>query len=136
MTQPESENGKQTVRETQVWWVQGKKANKDFRSALSFHRENATLSETGSNEKADPEHDVYEEEGHHVDGITSQLRRHSHTPAIADSREANGRRRCHNDVCLDSDSPPAGRCLNGRPEERRGCTVRNDMLHAGSFRIR
>jgi len=34
------------VRPTQVWFVQGKKANKNFRSAFAVHRENATLQET------------------------------------------------------------------------------------------
>lgn len=34
------------VQPTQVWFVQGKKANKNFRSALALHRENATIQET------------------------------------------------------------------------------------------
>lgn len=55
----------QEVRPTQVWFVQGKKANKEFRSALSLHRENATLSEKDV-EQADPQPDVNKEEGQHV----------------------------------------------------------------------
>jgi len=34
------------VQPTKVWFVQGKEANKNFRSALALHRENATLQET------------------------------------------------------------------------------------------
>lgn len=56
------ENG---VRTTQVWFVQGKAANKAFRSALQLHRENATVGENKENippethddQKGDPEHD-------------------------------------------------------------------------------
>lgn len=57
-----------------VWFVQGKKANKAFRSALSLHRENATLSEVQSkdDEKAGPQHDGTEEEGH--DAVSQEHR--------------------------------------------------------------
>lgn len=49
-----------------VWFVQGRKANKAFRSALALHREDATLSEVQGthDEKADTQHDVPKEEGH------------------------------------------------------------------------
>lgn len=49
-----------------VWFVQGKKANKAFRSALALHRENATLSEVQGqdHEKAGPQHDQSQEAGH------------------------------------------------------------------------
>lgn len=53
---------------TQVWFVQGKKNNKAFRTALSLHRENADLSEANKenippedDKKKDPEHDQCKE---------------------------------------------------------------------------
>lgn len=53
---------------TQVWFVQGKAANKAFRTALSLHRENATLSENKENippdvKEADPQRDLNKEKG-------------------------------------------------------------------------
>jgi hypothetical protein len=42
---------------TQVWIVQGKAQNKAFRTALSLHRENATLNpETANVEEVYPQH--------------------------------------------------------------------------------
>lgn len=56
---PISEHG---VRPTQVWFVQGKKANRAFRSALALHREDASLQEEKDlpkthDEKENPQHD-------------------------------------------------------------------------------
>jgi len=49
---------------TRVWFVQGKKNNQAFRTALALHRENANLSEANKenippedDKKKDPEHD-------------------------------------------------------------------------------
>ena len=56
--------------QTPVWFRKGKKADQEFRSALSLHRENATLSENKENvpphdvKKADTQHDEPEETGH------------------------------------------------------------------------
>ena len=66
---PISEHG---VRPTSVFFLQGKKANKDFRSALALHRQNAqenleTLVPKDSQENDSQEHtqpDLDEEEGH------------------------------------------------------------------------
>lgn len=59
---------------TQVWFVQGKKKNKEFRSALALHREQATLSENKENippgkddVEEDPQPDEPEKEGHDVE---------------------------------------------------------------------
>jgi len=44
------------VQPTQVWFVQGKKNNRVFRTALSLHRENATLNpQTANVEETHPE---------------------------------------------------------------------------------
>lgn len=62
---PKSEHG---VRPTTVWFVQGKKANKAFRSALALHREETSISETHlpktHDEKENPQHDVPEKAGY------------------------------------------------------------------------
>lgn len=55
------------VRTTQVWFVQGKKANQTWRTALQLLRENATLHEENKEnippdvEKADPKYDKSKE---------------------------------------------------------------------------
>jgi len=47
------------IHPTQVWFVQGKENNRAFRTALSLHRENATLHpQTGDVEEKYPKHDV------------------------------------------------------------------------------
>jgi len=54
-------------RPTEVWFVQGKKANRAFKASLN--RENATLSEKPdhnpptSHEKTYPQHDLNKKEG-------------------------------------------------------------------------
>jgi len=50
------------IQPTQVWFVQGKKNNQAFRTALSLHRENATLNpSTADVEEKHPKHDVRKE---------------------------------------------------------------------------
>jgi hypothetical protein len=50
------------VHPTEVWFVQGKKNNSVFRTALNFHRENATLHpQTANVEEEHPQHDVKKE---------------------------------------------------------------------------
>jgi hypothetical protein len=45
------------IQPTVVWFVQGKENNKAFRTALSLHRENATLNPESANvEEAYPQH--------------------------------------------------------------------------------
>lgn len=55
---PKSEHG---VRPTTVWFVQGKKNNKAFRSALALYREDATLS--ANKENIPPEDDKAKDPG-------------------------------------------------------------------------
>jgi len=55
------------IHPTQVWFVQGKKNNKAFRSALSLHRENATLHpETANVQETYPKRVINEETKHDV----------------------------------------------------------------------
>lgn len=64
ITPPQSPKADHGVRPTEIWFVQGKKANKAFRTALSLHREDASLSEDlpkTHDEKENPEHDVPKE---------------------------------------------------------------------------
>lgn len=60
-----SETPQNGVRQTQVWFVQGKKANKEFKPPR-FIREEASLSENKENippddKKADPQHNESKE---------------------------------------------------------------------------
>lgn len=73
LTPPQSPISEHGVRPTTVWFVQGKKNNKAFRTALSLHRENCTLSENKENippEAHDKEKDTgcdeSQEAGHHA----------------------------------------------------------------------
>ena len=68
MTQPDSQDAVRPTeaRPTQVWFVQGKKANKDFRSALALHRQEATLYEARNVNKVNPEQDEPQETQHNV----------------------------------------------------------------------
>jgi len=81
MTLPESQSPARHVRfannarPTEVWFVQGKKANRAFKAALN--RENATLSEKTdldppprNDEAKDSQRHIPEEEGHN-DGRSS-----------------------------------------------------------------
>jgi len=54
---PQQNNGVPPILPVQVWFVQGKAQNKAFRTALSLHRENATLHpETANVEEKHPQH--------------------------------------------------------------------------------
>ena len=71
MTPPASQrylNGSNGVREAKVWFVQGKKANRDFQTALALYRENATLSDKAQDDvpEENPERFVQEEAGHNA----------------------------------------------------------------------
>lgn len=59
-SQNPAQHATETAKPTEVWFVQGKKANKNFRSALAIHRENATLTETDG-KKDDPQHRITKE---------------------------------------------------------------------------
>jgi hypothetical protein len=67
LSPPPSLNGSPTSATQGVWLVQGKKANKTFRSALSLHRETANLSEDKAKDdtKIDIESHVSQEAGYH-----------------------------------------------------------------------
>lgn len=68
LTPPPSLDGSPPSSTQGVWLVQGKKANKAFRSALSLHREEANLSEETVSEndpKVNTQCNVTQEEGHH-----------------------------------------------------------------------
>lgn len=47
------------VLPTSVWFVTGKKNNKAFRTALSLHRQNATLQETNIPNPSQEEHEEH-----------------------------------------------------------------------------
>lgn len=59
-----AQHAEEEVRPTQVWFVQGKEANKNFRTALTLHRENATLHEKSHVYQSDLEQDKPEEAQH------------------------------------------------------------------------
>lgn len=70
LTPPQSPISEHGVRPTSVFFVQGKKANKAFRSALALHRQNAQenlealLPREEDDSQANPQPHVDKEEGH------------------------------------------------------------------------
>lgn len=55
------------IHPTKVWFVQGKKNNKAFRTALSLHRENATLNPQANVEEKHPKCHESQEARHDAD---------------------------------------------------------------------
>lgn len=62
LTPPVSPKSDHGVRPTTVWFVQGKKANQTFRSALSLYRQDATLHEANLSQAPENEHEVHPEQ--------------------------------------------------------------------------